>query len=67
MNQLSRLAKDKILLRRPSIKKLRANQNEIDDNEDEAESLKGSEISRLKIEIKKSKVLETYLTQHQNK
>ena len=60
MNQLSRLAKDKLQLRRPSIKKLNANKNDIE--EDESISIRGSEQSRINIDIKRSKVLDTYLT-----
>jgi len=60
LNQLSRLAKDKLQLRRPSIKKLNANKNDIE--EDESISIRGSEQSRINIDIKRSKVLDTYLT-----
>jgi hypothetical protein len=66
LNQLSRLAKDKILLRRPSLKKLKANQNDIE-NDDETESLKPSELSYVKIEIKRNKAIENYLNVYQNK
>jgi len=56
------LAKDK--LRRPSINKKNRVNDEVD--EDEADSMRSSELSHIKIEIKKNKILESYINLYQS-